>query len=257
MGYTIAVTGKGGCGKTTISGLMISSLIRNGMAPVLAVDADPNSCLDSVMGVTVHKSVGTVREEARKIAAANEVTGVSKRELLELKISESLVEAEDFDLVAMGRSEGPGCYCYANNVLGAVIREISDNYPYVVIDNEAGLENLSRRIVKSVDLLVLVAEPSMNGLRTVARLYDLALEMGIEYRALAVVVNRVRGDGISAMADEVAQKIKADYTVMIPMDDEIAGYGEKGISLRNLPVENIVVREVDRFMRTVMQRGEE
>jgi len=256
MGYTIAVTGKGGCGKTTISGLMVSGLIQNGMSPVLAVDADPNSCLDSVLGVTVQKSVGTVREEARKIASANEVTGVSKRELLELKISESLVEAEDFDLVAMGRSEGPGCYCYANNVLGAVIREISDNYPYVVIDNEAGLENLSRRIVKSVDLLVLVAEPSMNGMRTVSRLYDLAGEMEIQYGALAVIANRVRGDGISEMVSEVARKTKADYTLMVPMNDEIAGYGEKGMSLRGLPAGNTVVREVDRFIRTVMKKGE-
>lgn len=256
MGYTIAVTGKGGCGKTTISGLMVSALIRNGFIPVLAVDADPNSCLDSVLGVSVHKSVGTVREEARRIASDNEVTGVSKREMLELKISESLVEADDFDLIAMGRSEGPGCYCYANNVLGAVIREISDNYPYVVIDNEAGLENLSRRIVKRVDLLVLVAEPSLNGMRTISRLYDLANEMEIEYGALAVIANRVRGDSIAGMVEEVAQRIGADHTLLLPIDDDIAGYGEKGVSLRTMPVENTVVREVDRFIRTVMSKGE-
>ena len=162
MSYTIAITGKGGTGKTTIAALLVANLVRRGKRPVLAVDADPNSCLDLALGVKAANTVGRLREDARDLAAAN--PALSKRELLEMKISESLVEGDDFDLIAMGRPEGPGCYCYANNVLRDVLAEISGSYPYVVLDNEAGLENLSRRIVTRVDLLLVVGDTSRTGL---------------------------------------------------------------------------------------------
>jgi len=163
MSRFIAITGKRGVGKTTLAALLVTRLIRRGRKPVLAVDADPNACLDAALGVQVRKSLGTVREEAREIAGKGMATGMAKQQLLELKIAESLVEASDFDLISMGRPEGPGCYCYANNVLKNALAQIADNYPYVVLDNEAGLENLSRGIVQSVDLLILVADPSQRG----------------------------------------------------------------------------------------------
>ena len=159
----------------------MTRLVARGCAPVLAVDADPNTCLDAALGLEVKKTIGAVREEARQIAGQGLAGGMSKRELLEFRIAESLVEAEGFDLIAMGRSEGPGCYCYANNVLKQAIAQIAESYPYVVLDNEAGLENLSRRIVRAADLLVMVADPSKRGLDTVGRLYDLALEMDVRY----------------------------------------------------------------------------
>ena len=110
MSYTVAVTGKGGVGKTTVASLLVTRLVARGCSPVLAVDADPNTCLDAALGLEVEKTIGAVREEAREIAERGLGAGVSKRELLELKIAESLVEGEDFDLIAMGRPEGPGCY---------------------------------------------------------------------------------------------------------------------------------------------------
>ena len=117
MSFFIAVTGKGGVGKTTISGLIVKQLIANGYRPVLAIDADPNSCLDAALGVKITKTIGSAREEAREEASKGLAAGISKQQLLEMKIEESLVEAKDFDMISMGRPEGEGCYCYANNVL--------------------------------------------------------------------------------------------------------------------------------------------
>ncbi len=241
MTTTIAVGGKGGVGKTTVSALLVQGLIRAGARPVLAVDADPNTCLDELLGVSADATVGSVREEARVLAGQGRLPpGVSKQTLLELRIAESLVEADDFDLVAMGRSEGPGCYCYANNVLRQVITQLSDAYPWVVIDNEAGLENLSRRIVRGVDWLVLVSDPSARGLKTVARLHALATEMEVAFERCALVVNRARGGTPSAAARALAAGLGVDLLVALPDDDAIAELAERGAAIGALPADNPV-----------------
>jgi CO dehydrogenase maturation factor len=246
MSYTVAVTGKGGVGKTTIASLLVTRLIARGCAPVLAVDADPNRCLDAALGLEVEKTIGAVREEARGIAGQGLAAGISKRELLEFRIAESLVEAEGFDLIAMGRCEGPGCYCYANNVLKQAIAQIAESYPYVVLDNEAGLENLSRRIVRAADLLVMVADPSKSGLDTVGRLYDLAVEMDVRYDRLAIIVNHVRRGGAATSA--LKEKTRADFLLALPENQAIAELGERGESLAGLPEGNPVVEQLDRFL---------
>ncbi len=252
MTYTIAITGKGGVGKTTIAGLLVLRLIARGCRPVLAVDADPNSCLAGVLGVCSDKSIGAVREEARIIAGKGMAAGISKQDLLEMKISESLVEAEDFDLMAMGRPEGPGCYCYANNVLKSAITQIADNYPFLVIDNEAGLENLSRRIVRKVDLLVLATDPSRRGLTTARRIHDLAHEMGIEYKSLALVVNRVRrGAELSPDAADLAGTIAAKTRVVLPESEPLADLAENGAPLTSLPANHGIWQTVDRLLTGV------
>ena len=243
MTTTIAVGGKGGVGKTTVSALLVQGLVRAGRVPVLAVDADPNLCLDELLGVRVQATVGSVREQARVLAGQGALPqGISKQQLLELRIAESLVEADDLDLVAMGRCEGPGCYCYANNVLKQVITALSDAYPWVVIDNEAGLENLSRRIVRAVDWLVLVTDPSRRGLTTVRRLHALAVEMGVDFGRLALVVNRVRGPKPSEMARTLATELGADLLLGLPDDAALAELGERGAPVGELHADNPVVR---------------
>ena len=255
MSYLIAITGKGGVGKTTIAALLINRLIKKGCKPVLAVDADPNTCLDAALGVSVQKTVGGVREEAREIAGKGMASGISKQQLLEMKIAECLVEADDFDLIAMGRPEGPGCYCYANNVLKSVLVEISANYPYVVLDNEAGLENLSRRIVQSVDLLIMVTDPSRRGLETVSRLHALTIEMQLKYRQLAIIVNRLRGNELPSSINDLKKQIEANFVIGLPDNDRLARLAEQGQPLSNLEEENPVIKCLDDFINCLRRPG--
>jgi CO dehydrogenase maturation factor len=251
MSYLIAVTGKGGVGKTTISSLLIKRLIENGKTPVLAIDADPNSCLDAALGVTVEKTVGSAREEVKQEAAKGLAAGISKQDFLQMKIEESLVESEGFDMISMGRPEGAGCYCYANNVLKAVIAQISGQYPYVVLDNEAGLENLSRRIVQSVNMLVLVSDASNAGLSTLSRLHALAHEMNIKYDKLLLVVNRLRSDKLPEKLEEIKKETEADIVIGLPDDAEIAAFAEENKSFMQLPAENRVLKMIDGIVASI------
>ncbi len=248
MSFTIAITGKGGVGKTTTAALVVSRLIARGASPVLAVDADPNTCLDEALGTRVEQTIGGLREEARELAGKGMAAGISKQEMLELKISESLVEADDFDLIAMGRPEGPGCYCYANSVLRDVLGRLAGEYPYVVIDNEAGLENLSRRIVRHVDVLTIVSDASRRGLETACRLRELADEMDIDYGRLALLINRLRRDGLPDAAEDVRIRTGADIVLGLDEDEALADLAEAGRCRTDLPPENPVVRRVDEFL---------
>jgi len=246
MSALIAVTGKGGVGKTTVCAMIIKNLIANNKSPVLAIDADPNSCLDAALGVRVTETVGRLREELRDAATAG--PNISKRELLRLKIEQGLVEASGFDLIAMGRPEGAGCYCYANNVLKDVITEIASSYPYVVLDNEAGLENLSRRIVQKADLMVLVSDASNSGLTTLLRLHELSGEMGLIYDKLAIVINKIRGGKLPGRADEIKEKTGADLILGLPDDDETASFAEENKNFLNISETNPVYRKIGELM---------
>ncbi|MCL2665365.1 MAG: AAA family ATPase [Defluviitaleaceae bacterium] len=253
MGYFFAVTGKGGVGKTTLSALLVNRLIKNGKKPVLAIDADPNSCLDAALGVTVTGTVGSAREEMREESALAAKSGISKHEMLQLKIAESLVESGGFDLISMGRPEGAGCYCYANNVLKSVINEIAEAYPYVVLDNEAGLENLSRRIVADTDTLLLVSDASGAGIKTLLRLHGLTKEMEISYKKLILIINRVRSESVPPAAAEAAKLTGADETVCIPDDAEVADFMERGQPLTELPDSNAAVKIIDKLIESIFR----
>jgi CO dehydrogenase maturation factor len=247
----IAVVGKGGVGKTTISALIVKQLIAHRLEPILVVDADPNTGLDLALGVQISKTIGGIREEARDVVRDGATVSISKQELLELKIAESMVEAQYFDFIAMGRPEGPGCYCYANNVLKSTLAKLSQAYPYLVIDNEAGLENLSRRINPEVDLLIIVTDPSHQGLKTADRLIALAHEMGIVYNQLALIINRIRHDGLTQAMQDLRKKIKADEIIGVPEDPEIMERSESGQSIMDLPANNPTVILIDQFLTKI------
>jgi len=249
MSKIIAITGKGGVGKTTIASLIITRLIVNNCRPILAVDADPNTCLDIALGINVGKTVGRIREEAKEIAGKGLASGISKQQLLELKIAESLVEGDDFDYIAMGRPEGPGCYCYANNVLKDVLGEITSHYPYVVLDNEAGLENLSRRIVQKVDLLIFVGDPSRRGLDTIVRLYELTRDMDIKYNRSAIIVNRQQWIELNDDAKRLQDVTQSDFLFGLQENDEIRMVSEKGKSMFEVSEKNEIIQTIDGFIK--------
>jgi CO dehydrogenase maturation factor len=248
MNHLIAVAGKGGVGKTTVAALMVMRLIQRGCRPVLAVDADPNTCLDLALGVKVVKTVGGIREDARNFAQNGTARGMDKKRFLQLRIAESLVESDDFDLIAMGRCEGPGCYCYANNVLKAVLIEMVKQYPYVILDNEAGLENLSRRIVNKVSLLIMVTDATGRGFETVRRLHALAGDMDIAYDSLAIVVNRLRQRELPASAEEIRIATGANMVVGLPEDEDILAISEQNGNLKYLPPGNQLFTGLDRVL---------
>lgn len=248
MTWTLSITGKGGVGKTTLAALAVRLLAERNCGPVLAVDADPNSCLDALLGVSCAVTVGGVREEAKQISQGASSGGMGKTELLDLKIQEALVEADRFDLIAMGRPEGPGCYCYANNVLRGVLSRMAGRYPSVVIDNEAGLENLSRRTVQCSDWLVFVSDPSARGLATARRLYDLSLELQVNARAVGVVVNRLRSEAALDHARKLFEGTRVVVLGGMPEDDEIASRDSQGLPVSGLPTNNAVVSAAGRVL---------
>jgi CO dehydrogenase maturation factor len=192
-GKVIAVTGKGGCGKTTVASLLIRLMVERSLGPVLAVDADPNLNLNAALGVPVEATVGDVREDT--LARIEGLPGgMSKTEYLRFRTAEALVEAKGFDLIAMGRPEGPGCYCYANSILRACVDELVGRYPWVVMDTEAGLEHISRRTTRDVDVMLILSDPTVRGLETAFRIVELAWSLKTRVGEFRLAINRVQGE---------------------------------------------------------------
>jgi CO dehydrogenase maturation factor len=232
---TIAVAGKGGTGKTTISALIIDYLVKSKSGSVLAIDADPSTNLNLALGVPLDDTVGDVREEtATTVGGSRAMGGMSKWDYLDLRISEALVEELGFDLLAMGRPEGPGCYCAANNILRTSVDRLSDAYEYVVIDNEAGLEHLSRRTTRDVDVLFLVSDPTLRGLIAAARVADLVDELKTYVGATYLIVNRVVGEHLPELLMKTISQHNLKLAGLMPADvavNELDALGEPVIRL--------------------------
>jgi CO dehydrogenase maturation factor len=243
MGKLIAVTGKGGVGKTTISALLVRSMIRRGTTPILVVDADPNSNLNEALGLKVDETIGSIREEMAERSGALP-GGMAKHDYLEMKVQECLVEGNGFDLVVMGRPEGPGCYCFANNVLRDVLNMLGKQYPHIVVDNEAGMEHLSRRITTSIDHLLIVSDPSLRGMLAVERICGLVNELKISVGATHLLINRV----YNGLPEGVAKRIDAlglPLIGTIPEEELIREFDGNGRPLTDLPEVSSTVRKLE------------
>ncbi len=236
MTTTIAIVGKGGTGKTTIAALLIDLLSRKG--PVLAVDADPSTNLTLARALPLNGTVGQMREEmALSIKKGTYDSSIPKPDYVDLKIMESLVESDAIDLIAMGRPEGPGCYCAANSMLRTSIDRLGKNYDYVVIDCEAGMEHISRQTTREIDILLIVSDPTIRGIVAAGRMKPLIKEMRTRVGQIWLVVNRVVGE----LPPEIARAIEEngmDIIAAIPSDPNLAALEIKGEPSTKLPADS-------------------
>ncbi|WP_449246102.1 ATP-binding protein [Desulfarculus baarsii] len=237
MAYTIAVAGKGGVGKTTVSGLLVRYLVEHGLKPVLAVDADSNSNLNEVLGLELNMTLGEAREDMKK----GQSQGMTKNLFIEMRVNQCLEEAEGFDLIAMGRPEGAGCYCAANHLLTASMDQLAGNYRFLVVDNEAGMEHISRVTTQRVDLLLVVSDPSRRSMTAAARVAELAKEMGILAGDAYLILSMVRGE-LAPELSAAAAEMGVELAGFIPDDEALAQADLQGRPTSKLPADNPAVK---------------
>lgn len=261
MTTTIALAGKGGVGKTTISGMVVKYLVQEKQGPVLAIDADPSSNLNMVLGLDLEWTVGDIREDM--LAQVKETLvgggaamgalpgGVSKRDYLDYQIRSSLSEGERFDLIAMGRGEGQGCYCAVNHNLREVVDAISRNYAYVVIDNEAGMEHLSRRTTRDVQHLLIVTDPTQRGIVAAERIAAFQTELDIRIENAYLVLNRVMGQ-IPAALQESIDRLGIPLLGVVPASAELAEFEFSGRPLVELSNNSPVYQSVAEMLTSIL-----
>ncbi len=246
MSKVIAFAGKGGVGKTTVASLVVRHLSKNGKTPILAVDADPNSNLGETLGLEVTSTIGDIRESYMK-DPQSVPSGMDKINYLELLVEQGLIEKPEFDLLVMGRQEGQGCYCMVNNILNNFTEKLNANYKYLVVDNEAGMEHLSRRTSGNVDILYLVTDYSLRGLRAVKRIHGMLDSLKLNIGNLGIIVTRgpeKLGDAFLKEVDEIGVPIVA----VIPDDPALLEFDMERKSLLELPNESPSVSAVDKLM---------
>jgi CO dehydrogenase maturation factor len=230
---TIAVAGKGGTGKTTIASLAVRYLISRGDTPVLVVDADPNSNMGQTLGVKVPITIGSAREQG--FSGDRDIPGgMTKDQFVEYKMQEALAEGEGFDLLTMGRPEGAGCYCFANNIIRRYMDALAGDYKHVIMDNEAGLEHLSRRTTRKTDVLLVVSDAGVRGLGAARNVLDLAEEMKLEVGEKLFVLNRATPETAAALQPEI-ERLQLPLVATFPEDPGLFEAEVAGRSLLELP----------------------
>lgn len=233
MTYSIALAGKGGTGKTTMAGLLVKYLVSRGKTPVLAVDADANSNLNEVLGLDVEETLGNAREEMKKGVS----TGMTKDVFMEMKLQQAVVESDGFDLIVMGRPEGAGCYCAANTLLTQSLERLIGNYKFVVMDNEAGMEHISRLTTNNVDVLLAVSDPTRRGIQAAARIVELTKELKMNVEKRLVLINRAK-EGQEQALEDAANQFGLEVLGVVPEDPDIAAFDLNGRPTIELGEEN-------------------
>ena len=234
MTKTLALAGKGGTGKTTLAALLIQAFLDHVKGPILAIDADPAANLHMALGMPLPETIGQIRETMSETAQAGQLgVSISRHEYLNHEVMMALEEGNNIDLLAMGRPEGQGCYCAVNHLLRQIIDDMGKSYPYIVIDNEAGMEHISRRTTRDVDMLLVVTDPSARGLRAAADIVRMAGDLEVNVKQIKLVVNRVLGE-LPQPLQEIIHKEGLEIAAAIPADERINhldAYGEPLVEL--------------------------
>jgi CO dehydrogenase maturation factor len=238
MTYSIALAGKGGTGKTTLAGLIVKYLVEKKRTPVLAVDADANANLNEVLGLQVGETLGDAREEMKKGVS----TGMTKDVYMQMKLQQAVVEAAGFDLVVMGRPEGAGCYCAANTLLTQYLEKLIGNYTSIVIDNEAGMEHISRLTTNNIDILLVVSDATRRGIQSASRIIDLTDKLGLNIGNKVLIVNQSKEEQRKDI-EQAVQDYQLNLAGLIPEDPEVREFDLHGRPTIELGKDNRVIRE--------------
>lgn len=233
MTFSLAVAGKGGIGKTTLSAMFVRALTETSLSPVLAVDADPNACLAEALGLSPGKPLAEIREQS-SLPEGSPASGVGRVRAVEDEIQRAIVEADHFDVITMGRPEGPRCYCYVNNLLRKSLDRLARNYQATVVDNEAGMEHLSRRTTNDVDVLLVVMNPTLPSLRAAQRIVSLSRELPVRIGRRAVLVNRVGPEGTSGQINRELNELRVERLPDVPEDPDVERAGAAGLDVFQL-----------------------
>ncbi len=253
MTKVIALAGKGGTGKTTVSALLVKYLREKQLTPVLAVDADSNANLNELLGLEVGLTIGQIRKELKSDLPPS----ITRDQYMEMKIHQALVEESGFDLLAMGQPDGPGCYCAANQYLAMTMDHLAGNYRYIIVDNEAGMEHLSRMNLRVIDLLLVVSDPSARGILTARRIAELTGPLGIQIKKRCLVVNRVPEPASPELLAKIEEAVSgSDLPLggLLPASPELVSQEIAGRSYLELPPETPVVARADAIFDTWLER---
>ena len=252
MPCRIAVAGKGGTGKTTLSALITTYFVQAGKTPILAVDADPNANLNEALGVDYDRSVVETVDEVMADGAVP--AGIPKSDFVEYQVQDALVESKGFDLLVMGHTEGPGCYCHANDLLRAFLDKLTVSYKYLLMDNEAGMEHLSRRTTRNLDALLLVANPTATSLRSVARIHKLVQKLKLDIKQDHLILNHmnaVEPSGNGAGYQAILEEIQSDGLSLlgdIPYDAAVAERSMEAKGVMDLPPDGPTLQAVGKLV---------
>lgn len=251
MGHIIAVSGKGGVGKTTLCGLLIQYLCETGKKPVLAVDADANSNLNEVLGVQAGVTLGQLREEIERGGVDPKYkipAGMTKAAYLESRMGAALTEEDDYDLMVMGRSQGQGCYCFVNGIVQTQVQKLQSHYPYIVVDNEAGMEHISRGILPSMEIALLVSDCSRRGVQAAGRIAELMKELNLKPRKTGLIINRAPQGRLDKGTEEEIKKQNLNLLGVVPHDETVYQFDCDGRPMVQLPEDSPVRKALQEIL---------
>ncbi len=253
MPKTIAFAGKGGTDKTTIAALLIQGLLRRIPGPLLAIDADPAANLHLALGLSMPTTVGEIREDMAETAQKGELgVAISRHDYLTHEVQMALEEGEKVDLLAMGRPEGQGCYCAANHLLRTIIDKLGNTYQYIVVDNEAGMEHISRRTTRDVDMLLIISDPTIRGIKTAENISELADEIEVNVHQRMLVLNRVAGE-LPEPLQEAIDTMDLPLGCQIPADPKVNELDALGKPLIQLPTDSPSYRAIETLIEKILR----